>query len=58
MYYVAAFGPGAATALFERTPLDQLLTQCATDLEDIESRNQMNLFDYSNLKFLPWLIVP
>ena len=31
--------------LFERTPLDQLLTRCATDLEDLESRNQMNLFD-------------
>ena len=31
--------------LFERTPLDQLLMRCATDLEDIHSRNQMNLFD-------------
>ena len=31
--------------LFERTPLDQLLTRCAIDLEDPESRNQMNLFD-------------
>ena len=31
--------------LFERTPLDQLLMRCATDLEDSDSRNQMNLFD-------------
>ena len=31
--------------LFERTPLDQLLTQCAADLDTIESRNQMNLFE-------------
>ncbi|MGH7744767.1 MAG: IS4 family transposase [Candidatus Dormibacteria bacterium] len=31
--------------LFERMPLDQLLTRCATDLETAESRNQMNLFD-------------
>jgi lambda repressor-like predicted transcriptional regulator len=31
--------------LFERTPLDQLLTQTATDLDSPESRNQMNLFE-------------
>ena len=31
--------------LFERTPLDQLLAHCAVDLDVIESRNQMNLFE-------------
>ena len=31
--------------LFERTPLDQLLAQSAADLDTIESRNQMNLFE-------------
>ena len=31
--------------LFERTPLDQLLTLCAADPRSIESRNQMNLFE-------------
>ena len=31
--------------LFERTPLDQLLAHCATDLDEAASRNQMNLFD-------------
>ena len=31
--------------LFERTPLDQLLTHCAADLDTVESRNQMNLFE-------------
>jgi uncharacterized protein DUF4372/DDE family transposase len=31
--------------LFERTPLDQLLTQIAIDLDSPESRNQMNLFE-------------
>ena len=30
--------------LFERTPLDQLLAYCAVDLDTIDSRNQMNLF--------------
>jgi hypothetical protein len=31
--------------LFERTPLDQVLTQSANDLKSLESRNQMNLFE-------------
>jgi hypothetical protein len=31
--------------LFERTPLDQLLTQVGADLDSIESGNQMNLFE-------------
>ena len=31
--------------LFERTPLDQLLTHCATGLDEAAPRNQMNLFD-------------
>ena len=31
--------------LFERTPLDQLLAHCATDLDEAASPNQMNLFD-------------
>jgi Domain of unknown function (DUF4372)/Transposase DDE domain len=31
--------------LFERTPLDQLLTQLDIDLDSPESRNQMNLFE-------------
>ena len=31
--------------LFERTPLDQLLRQSVTDLEMIDSRNQLNLFE-------------
>ena len=31
--------------LFERTPLDQLLAYCAVDLDTLDSRNQMNLFE-------------
>ena len=31
--------------LVERTPLDQLLAHCATDLDEAASRNQMHLFD-------------
>jgi hypothetical protein len=31
--------------LFERTPLDQLLTNSATELDTLVSRNQMNLFE-------------
>jgi hypothetical protein len=31
--------------LFERTPLDQLLTQYVVDLEPISAHNQMNLFE-------------
>jgi hypothetical protein len=31
--------------LFERTPLDQLLTRTATDPGSPRSHNQMNLFD-------------
>jgi hypothetical protein len=31
--------------LFERTPLDQLLTQVGADLDSLESGNQMNLFE-------------
>ncbi len=31
--------------LFERTPLNQLLTQLPTDLDGLASRNQLNLFE-------------
>ena len=32
--------------LFEKIPLQQLLTESRTDAEDRESRNQLQLFDF------------
>ncbi len=42
--------------LFERTPLDQLLAHSAADLDTIESRNQMNLFEYVGTLLLKELV--